>query len=802
MSRYIDNAKDFMANYRQIRSYLDKKDIVKDSKVLSYQNKLNDNEEILKELDNWCKNNGSYFLAAPTGSGKTYTFSSILKKYVCAPLNEFTIVSILEPTVVLCEQAAKLYNMQAIVGGENEIDLTRMSACVIDKVEIFLEKKKELEEKGHKVRFIFVLDECHDLISDQFRSVALRKVARVMEELKGQSSIIYTTATFDNCYTLDVEHFLFCDPQNEFSVGKVVEFRQQEGVPFENYINTILLQELDKKDGTKFCIRINSKNIIESIKHELAQKGYRVETLTADDKKTKVVKEEYIDEKGEVKSRTKVEYVNKTYASVLQGIVPEDIDVLLVTCLLDEGVSFNQLSDGSKPRNIVPCFVYNIKNYNLLDYKQFVARFRFELDMSYIFVARQDDVIQEEISLVDVVKFYKDDYYNDLLSFKLSLDAAKKRHKDNVDKIEKEMRFLLSEVTVDGRDGNNLNETIIYENGEIIFDVNKYFNNMYNKYMQQFLTNNTSRVYMLSKMFACEIEIDTTPLLEIHELAKFSDVVVDNTIAKLQDIALLSEEQVVEKVMKDTGLVFCDKKEYVDFLLTTMNKRVDCARAKDLTALCKHNDNITEVLDVVMFGRKEDVKAIVHTYIQNDFSSLSEQEMIELKAYFESGMSVESETCKCILDSSYKELLKRAYEFSIPFNTIIKVASEKSISDFRYYLKEIQAIVNNKILTSGNTMKGAGVAFREQEKLVFKVNMLKGTKKTFVITNEILEELVSYLNKETSKKDWTKVGVKKFIKLVYTWNEREVKTYDEDGKGKKSKVLTIKDLRKQHKSSN
>lgn len=795
MSRYIDNAKDFMANYRQIRSYLDKKDIVKDSKVLSYQNKLNDNEEILKELDSWCKNNGSYFLAAPTGSGKTYTFSSILKKYVCAPLSEFTIVSILEPTVVLCEQAAKLYNMQAIVGGENEIDLTRMSACVIDKVEIFLEKKKELEEKGHKVRFIFVLDECHDLISDQFRSVALRKVARVMEELKGQSSIIYTTATFDNCYTLDVEHFLFCDPQNEFSVGKVVEFRQQEGVPFENYINTILLKELEKKNGTKFCIRINSKNIIESIRYELTQKGYKVETLTADDKKTKVVKEEY-QENGQTKFRTKVEYVNKTYASVLQGVVPEDIDVLLVTCLLDEGVSFNQLSDGSKPRNIVPCFVYDMKNYNLLDYKQFVARFRFELDMSYIFVSKQDDVIQEEIPLVDVVKFYKDDYYNDLLSFKLSLEAAKKRHKDNIDKIEKEMRFLLSEVTVDGKDGNNLNETIVYENGEIVFDVNKYFNNMYNKYMQQFTTNSIARVAMLERMFACNVEIDNNQLDTIHELAKFSDVVVDSTIQALEEIQNLNDNEVVDKAKQELGLIFQDKKEYVDFLLTTMNKKVDCARAKDLTNLVQHSDNLEEMLSIVQRCRPEEIKKLVHSNIQNDFGSLSEQEVVELKAYLENGMSVESPICRSILDSSYKELLKRAYEFGLTIERIVKIASDRDISEFRYYLKETQAIVNNKIISGDNTYKGAGVAFREQEVLVSTITNMRLNAKTFVISDDVVNRLIERLNKATNK-DWTKVGIKKFIKLVYSYNEREFTT-----KGKKSKVLTIKDLRKQHKSSN
>ena len=795
MSRYIENAKDFMGNYRQIRSYLDKNDIIKDSKIMSYQNKLNDNKEILKELEKWCSNNGSYFLAAPTGSGKTYTFSSILKKFVKNTPSESVIVSILEPTVVLCEQASKLYNMQAIVGGESDVDLERMSACVIDKVEIFLEKKKELEEKGRKVRFIFVLDECHDLISDQFRSVALRKVARVMEELKGQSSIIYTTATFDNCYTLDVEHFLFCNPTHEFSVGKIVEYRQQEGVPFENYINTILLKELEKKNGTKFCIRINSKNIIESIKYELTQKGFKVETLTADDKKTKVVKEEYI-ENGEVKFRTKTEYVNKTYASVLQGIVPSDIDVLLVTCLLDEGVSFNQLSDGTKPRNIVPCFVYDMKNYNLLDYKQFVARFRFELDMSYIFVARQDDVISEEIPLVDVVKFYKDDYWNDYQSFELSLRAAKIRHKDDEEKIEREMRFLLAEITVDGLDGNNLNETIIYENGKIIFDVNKYFNNMYNKYMQQFTTNSIARVAMLERMFACNVEIDNNQLDTIHELAKFSDVVVDDTIAKLEEVQHLNDKEVVEKARQELGLVFQDKKEYVDFLLTTMNKRVECARAKDLTNLVQHSDNLQEVLELAQSGKKEEIKALVHTNIQKDFGSLSEQEVIELKAYLENGMSVDSPTCHGILDSSYKDLIKQAHEFGLSIERIIKVASERDISEFRFYLKETQAIVNNKIIMGGEFYKGAGVAYKEQAYLVMFINEMRQGAKTFVISNDVIDTLIKKM-KGVMKKDYTKIGIKKFVKLVYSYNEREVST-----KGKKSKVLTIKDLRKQHKSSN
>ena len=50
--------------------------------------------------------------------------------------------------------------------------------------------------------------------------------------------------------------------------------------------------------------------------------------------------------------------------------------------------------------------------------------------------------------------------------------------------------------------------------------------------MQQFATNSIARVAMLERMFACDVEINNNQLDTIHELAKFSDVVVDDTIAK------------------------------------------------------------------------------------------------------------------------------------------------------------------------------------------------------------------------------------------------------------------------------
>ncbi|RZK44764.1 MAG: AAA family ATPase, partial [Hymenobacter sp.] len=258
------------------------------------------------------------YLDAPTGSGKTHLIKLLAQKLDAK-------VDLLMPTTALAEQQTSL----VVATGEKPLSREQQQAQVLATCYESIGKARQRQAT------VLVVDEAHELATAySYRSRTIQEIQRYASDYE---YVIYLSGSMFPLTTgaLANQHVLRFQPA------------QQRAVAYD-------LVELDKvSDSEYFASQVqagrlnvfykNNKEELQALYTILTARGLRVALVTADEKQA------------------------DAYQSIVYRSTLAEYDVLLTTCLIQAGVNVNDEQ---------AVHIVFAKGCNLMDYIQFVARFR------------------------------------------------------------------------------------------------------------------------------------------------------------------------------------------------------------------------------------------------------------------------------------------------------------------------------------------------------------------------------------------------------------------------------------------
>lgn len=302
-------------------------------------------------------------IKSPTGSGKTTAFMTAFKQLANESHNYY-IFSV--PTRVLGEQIAKEHGIEYIKGG-----MTRKKEKVITDIRhgkrIFVstfDKTKELityiktYHTGINVKIHLVIDEAHKIIE------AYNYRYEVLNELKELSKTVssYTglTGTPEDCLKSDYDKMVIFKGKDESpcQTYSVVQYEAIDGLGVKESGNQLLIKFIQRQvtEKMRLLVFINDIKRAEVIRDELQKNNIKTEVIHSKNKES------------------------STYKQIIDnGTVKDDIQVILSTSVLADGVSINNdlnwlcvvVSDHESQFNN-PSTIKQISNRFRNDYRYFV----------------------------------------------------------------------------------------------------------------------------------------------------------------------------------------------------------------------------------------------------------------------------------------------------------------------------------------------------------------------------------------------------------------------------------------------
>lgn len=275
------------------------------------------------------ESNKRILLESPTGSGKTYAVIEALKQV--ASKNKETLYLYASPTVALTEQVASKYKLPIVKGGVSSANYLRSKwsrganvySVTYDQV------GKAITVIAPNKPYVLVVDEVHQLTTAlNFRSGAINNIISLID---GAKCFIGITGTSADAYKgLYDKHILVQSPHSKSvpaATMEVVRYSTQStnedgkkvtNKALQDDIISALLLARRKKDDIRSLVFIKGKKRIDAIKKRLEHEGMKVLALTGETKETK-------------------EY----HTIIHKGEVPSDIDMVLSTNVISDGVSIN-----------------------------------------------------------------------------------------------------------------------------------------------------------------------------------------------------------------------------------------------------------------------------------------------------------------------------------------------------------------------------------------------------------------------------------------------------------------------------
>lgn len=516
---------------------------IKESKVI--QNKLNGITDYNPKVTNlefvdkigYNKANKDYFKAvmqkdgiylsiAPTNAGKTYLVNDCFEdlkedndkliKWIeeqakelntnsAKLVNKFkedTLYLICCPNKLQNEQNEVLYGFKALVAGKNAGFKDIKVSAVYEKVDELIELKESYKEinKGKELRIVSIVDESHTIVnSADYRQSAVTKLKALMEI---SNTTIYLTATPDNMKYFKFDEIInFIDKSYKAPTERIVITKTND---VKEYVKQVTYQ-LEKP-----FIRINSKNIAETIADELREElGKKVITVNADTK-------QYDTLEG-VKF-----YKNAVYDGVIrQEVLPNDnYDVIFTTGVLDAGTNMKVYN-----KETVPVFaVLNAKHLNLDDMEQFPNRLRNGFKEYKVVVGNEvskykfltmEQLLDFEIKKVNVI----------VKSFENRIKTTIEMYEDlkgingedyKVEDIKADIEHQLNFITANGTK-NHMNCITVNDDLEIVVDKMMIWKNVYDKYNRQLFYNTDLLAKELKSRFNVEVIVEE---VEVEEVKK------------------------------------------------------------------------------------------------------------------------------------------------------------------------------------------------------------------------------------------------------------------------------------------
>ena len=739
----------------------------------AFNNYLGDNPNIQKRLQEIVGSHDEKILfVAPTGSGKTFSFAQ-LSGYI----------ALLTPYRKQTLQNAKKYHMKKVVGDDgltpNEFLESKRITLTYDKSNVLRDVIKyfsnEQDTKNEKITII--IDECHMLTSAQYRKESLARVREMIKAAeKHGHNIIYTTATFHNCYMLDLKNIILCDNGRLSNIRQIEEYRCAGDCDSADFILYNVLRELN--NGHKVLLRINNKKFIDNIEEYVKNKGYRVAVLTSEIKEDNIVFDGIINE----------------------GVLSCDYDLYLLTCIIDAGVTIDTMSDGSTPADIVP--MYFLDRYaNLDELKQFSNRIRWQIYNMVLLVDKHKQIVmnydeetdeeyynegEEFLKLSRIVRekapFYRD-YNNNFNAIANGLETIYKDKKMVCD----ELHHILSQKDFYGRKNDlggafSLDINAIYSKGStpgsipyVQFDRFYVFNNLYNQYMRQFFLHDDYRRSHLRDVFGCQVLSCT--IFESNIKHKYHDYTKEHFDAFLDDLQDDHETQRRFREMDYRGMerIIRDPRFEILEKLTSYTKDLDMA-IKEIRSLPD--------------GKAINKSVVLEEYERRDIVDLTHEECRILEKHIitrkEKNLPI---NVLRVMDGCYVSLLEAGANLGIEMKTMQKIIENGGLYDIKKYVREEQIIQNNKKYLASKLL--AGRAGMQQAALITTIEKKRGSKQaTITLGEKNLDSIAKEMSRKTDRK-WTAKSICDFIVSVYVCSVSQKKK-------KKPRKITVRGLRVNH----
>lgn len=379
--------------------------------------------------------NDKTLMHSPTGSGKTTAVMKAFEK-VAARRKESSVESgnpdyryylMALPTISLTEQTAYNNDTLDVRGSKEDLDkeiLNRVKAgervfsVTYDKVQQLV---NIIRREIPQMEYVLVVDEIHKWATDySYRSRALKQLRRVS---KGAVAFIGLTGTPEEVLKSDFNRFIKITGAREASPCKdfkVYTYSYLEDEEFKTEKMLAGFLEILKewvRDSRVLAI-VQNKEVIESIMKMLEGSGIYVAAISSEDRDS------------------------ATYKQIVEeGTVPDDIQIILTTTVLADGISINNGEDSDwnkivmanhKSQLFLPSTIKQFSNRFRQEYRTFAIYMKaweeesegvYNIDRSYKYHLAMAEQIEKEINSFPL--FDRDEFLQSTVEKSLGINLSK-----------------------------------------------------------------------------------------------------------------------------------------------------------------------------------------------------------------------------------------------------------------------------------------------------------------------------------------------------------------------------------------
>lgn len=308
---------------------------------------------------------------APTGSGKTTSFLDGAKAFALTKEKPSRFFLFAVPTVAICQQIVADHDGVLGIWGERgdifkaikeyQNDNGRVIACTYDMAKPITELIKKINPFA---TFTIMIDEYHQFVHGfKYRRAAIESLYALRYNARG---FIGLSGTIDDILKNDFDKEIHIETKNSAAPCRMwgaITYSKMK----DEEVSLIQLLKQKATSGKKLLVFIQNKDMIQKVYRALSVIQISVRTITSDGKKG-----------------------NKTYTHIVEtSTFPEDVQVILTTTVLSDGVNINNDNVNYE------CIVVTSKKspiFNVSLVRQMSNRFRNTYNAFYLFMldARKD----------------------------------------------------------------------------------------------------------------------------------------------------------------------------------------------------------------------------------------------------------------------------------------------------------------------------------------------------------------------------------------------------------------------------
>lgn len=677
---------------------------------------------------------------APTGSGKTYAINVIAKK-LYKKSKEKEVVILLCPNKIQNLQNEMSYKMVCLIKGSKDLMQFNIEgneitfSAVYDKIQNILENMEII--KKEKIKVHLIIDEAHLLIEqNNFRKECINNLFEAMRIVKqNKGNVMLLTATPESLLSVEYDKIIKFEPEEEYQANceKIKLYLNKNKESMESFTYNLIK---DEKNPT--LIRYNSKNTIEKLKNDLTYKNKKT-VLTLDGSQKQFTK---INNRIECKNALFNNIVNEENLPVIYN--KEKVDTYITTSVLEVGTNINGIGNKQN-KELKTIFVIQDKNQMSINaMTQFFNRVRFEVneyDIYMPYIALNNNIPFK--SLENIIIDEKKKVLKYIESFNKTVEAIKLRDNRNI-YIKKEMEKILNLKDYD----NNFNHLgcifVAIKNNKIIvdFDKNAFFQQCYNKYIQQYFYKQDLFVQKLKDTFNVDVEViiiedndnPNTPIDDNNINDVLKNIIKDDNLKNEILDNRFVDSSIVDIIKSDQIQQFFSLLDY--YINEESNSDFECINMAANFIINNYNskkineEKRNSIINIIKNFSKNDLKAF-DKFIKNDLDIDLIDKKLAHKFYLIKN------------DKSFWDCLLSAFnlDFSVfdIFNLLNKFSSFKA---FKKYIKQQQyKLYNEYYLINPSLLSGrAGL---EQKIILDSLYVLNNSNNLVqkTLTSSLLTEL-------------------------------------------------------------